>query len=155
MNNEIKHTSSLLNNWLNFPDDYLFTITEAARIVNMHENTLRRWDRQGKLVTFKTFGNVRRYKKSQLVKFLGIKTAVNKNLISNQLTKKTNKDKLTIVYGRVSSHDQRNDLIIQVELLENYAIQNGWKCEVFQEIASGLNLKRKQFRKIVDLIQNN
>lgn len=69
MNNEIKHTSSLLNNWLNFPDDYLFTITEAARIVNMHENTLRRWDRQGKLVAFKTFGNVRRYKNYNWLNF--------------------------------------------------------------------------------------
>ena len=149
--NEHNNDLPLLNSWLNFPDDYLFTITEAAVIVNMHENTLRRWDKEVKLVAFKTFGNVRRYKKSQLAKFLGI----NNNLISNQLTKSIDKDKLTIVYGRVSSHDQRNDLITQVELLENYAIQNGWKCEVFQEIASGLNFKRKQFGKIVDLIQNN
>ena len=134
MNNEIKHTSSLLNNWLNFPDDYLFTITEAARIVNMHENTLKRWDRQGKLVTFKTFGNVRIYKKSQLVKFLGIKTAVNKNLISNQLTKTTNKNKLTIVYGCVSSHDKRNDLMTQVELLENYAIKMAGNTKFFKKL---------------------
>ncbi len=49
----------------------------------------------------------------------------------------------TIVYARVSSHKQKNDLERQSQRMQEFCISNGWIVEqVVTEIASGLNDKR-------------
>jgi len=53
----------------NLPE--VLTIREAAKLFNVSLMTLRRWDKQGKLKAFRpTLMSKRRYKKSDIVKFL-------------------------------------------------------------------------------------
>ena len=53
----------------------LLTLAEACRILKVHPNTLRKWDKKGILVAVR-FGERkdRRYKKKDIEKFLNKKT---------------------------------------------------------------------------------
>jgi excisionase family DNA binding protein len=50
----------------------LLSIGKTAEILGVHIDTLREWDKEGKLVPVKTFGNHRRYKQSDINTFCGI-----------------------------------------------------------------------------------
>jgi predicted site-specific integrase-resolvase len=55
----------------------------------------------------------------------------------------------TVVYARVSSSENKNNLDSQATRLEQFCIANGWKInEVVKECASGLNDKRPKLQKI-------
>jgi putative resolvase len=54
------------------------------------------------------------------------------------------------IYARVSSSDQKSDLVRQVERLQLFASAKGWEvAEVVTEIGSGLNGKRKKLLRIL------
>jgi putative resolvase len=56
----------------------------------------------------------------------------------------------TVVYARVSSHDQRQDLDRQVARLTDWATSNGLEVgEVVTEVGSGLSGKRPKLRRIL------
>lgn len=56
----------------------------------------------------------------------------------------------TVVYARVSSHDQRPDLDRQVARLADWATANGHQVgEVVCEVGSGLNGKRPKLQRIL------
>lgn len=56
----------------------------------------------------------------------------------------------TVVYARVSSHDQRADLDRQVARLADWATSNGHVVgEVVTEVGSGVNGKRPKLRRIL------
>lgn len=56
----------------------------------------------------------------------------------------------TVVYARVSSHDQRSDLDRQVARLTDWATSNGHVIgEVVTEVGSGVNGKRPKLRRIL------
>lgn len=60
-----------------------------------------------------------------------------------------------IIYARVSSHKQKDDLCRQVERLQNYAINSGLSIKhVYKEIASGMNDNRLQLNKLIDSESN-
>ena len=51
----------------------------------------------------------------------------------------------TIIYTRVSTANQKNDLLNQVEFLKQYANLKGMNVdEVLEDIGSGLNYSRKK-----------
>ena len=57
----------------------------------------------------------------------------------------------TIVYARVSSHKQKNDLERQSQRMQQFCVTNGWVVEqVVTEVASGLNDKRPKLCKILN-----
>lgn len=56
--------------------------------------------------------------------------------------KKVDSD-LTIAYVRVSSHDQKEDLKRQVEVLETYCAKLDYNFEVIQDLGSGMNYHKK------------
>lgn len=60
----------------------------------------------------------------------------------------------TVIYCRVSTHKQKNDLQNQVSILKQFCISNGWSINlVFSDIASGISFEnRKDFFKMLDLI---
>lgn len=48
-----------------------------------------------------------------------------------------------VIYARVSSPKQKDDLLTQAERIEEFCLANGWKInKTYKEIASGLNDKR-------------
>lgn len=61
-------------------------------------------------------------------------------------------DMPTIGYARVSSHDQKNDLVRQQELLEAFCAAKGWRHEITADLSSGLNYKKKGLQRLLELI---
>ena len=117
------------------------SIKEASSFLGVSTQTLRRWDRQGKLVpTKRTQGNQRRYDITQLV-------PVNRKNIST-------KELPTIAYARVSSHDQKDDLHRQMQMLEYFCTSHGWIFEIISDLGSGLNYSKKGLRKLLQKIVN-
>ena len=71
-----------------------------------------------------------------------------------KLMKKDNRT--NIIYARVSTYKQKNDLKKQIEVLEKHCKnQNINDTKTFSEIASGLDLERKEFNKIIDLVTDH
>lgn len=99
--------------------------------------TLRRWEEAGKIEVERTPKGHRRY---DLSKLYGItpRPAANK--------------RPTIAYARVSSHDQKSDLVRQIALLESYCAANGWSYEVIQDLGSGLNYSKKGLQTLIKRI---
>lgn len=46
-----------------------FNITEAAKLLNVHPQSLRNWDNNGSFVAMRTPGGQRRYSESQIEEF--------------------------------------------------------------------------------------
>ena len=121
----------------------LVNISEAARILGVTTTTLRNWDKKGLLKPDElTKGKARRYRIESL-------RNINRNIIF------TKDDLKTIAYARVSSHDQKEDLNRQVQLLELYCAKHGYKYEVIQDIGSGMNYYKKGLIRLIDLILDN
>lgn len=54
----------------NEPPEYL-TLKEVTGLLKVHENTLRNWDREGRLKAIRIGGRkIRRWKKEDVLKFL-------------------------------------------------------------------------------------
>ena len=65
-------------------------------------------------------------------------------------------DRGIYLYSRVSSSKQKNDLLSQQKLLEEYAASKGYIIEEhLSDIGSGINFKRKNFLKLINLILEN
>lgn len=119
------------------------SVSEAAKIIGVSPQTLRRWDREGRLVADdRTAGNQRRYDITKLK--------------PNAYRVEESKAVRTICYARVSSHDQKQDLIRQVALLEKYCAANGWTYEVIQDLGSGMNYNKSGLKQLLnDIIMGN
>ena len=111
------------------------SIGQAAKELGVSKETLRRWEAAGKIEVERTPKGHRRY---DLSKLHGI------------VPRPPLADRLTLAYARVSSYDQKEDLVRQVALLESYCAANGWAYDVIQDLGSGLNYNKKGLR---DLIQ--
>lgn len=104
-----------------------YSIGQAAEKLGVSISTLRRWEREGKLVAERTTKGHRRYRQDQL--------GVLENSFSGQ--------RVTLAYARVSSHDQKNDLQRQKEVLELFCAQHGWSFEIIEDFGSGMNYHKK------------
>ncbi len=103
-------------------------------------STAYRWIKIGKLKSeFRTLGNHRRFNLSS-IKHTFISSANDDN-------------KLTVLYSRVSSHDQKNDLITQQAKLLNYAKLNNFNnIKLISDLGSGLNYKKSGLNQLLNLI---
>lgn len=112
-----------------------FKIGEAARLLGVSIQTLRRWERIGHLLPAKkSKGNTRYYTLDQITK-----------------TEKVGPD-LTVAYARVSSHDQKEDLKRQAEVLAAYCAKQGWSFQVIQDLGSGMNYQKKGLKTLINWI---
>ena len=55
----------------------------------------------------------------------------------------------TIAYARVSSHDQKDDLERQKQVLELYCARQGWTFEVVADLGSGMNYHKKGLKRLL------
>lgn len=120
--------------------DKLVSIRHAANLLGVTIQTIRNWDKQGLLKPDDiTQGGQRRYKLQTLKN-------INKNI-------KFNTDNLkTIAYARVGSHDQKFELVRQVQILEIYCAKAGFNYEVIQDLGSGINYYKKGLTRLLNLI---
>lgn len=79
-------------------------IGAAAEVLGVSITTLRRWEAEGKLVADHTSGGHRRYDLAKLR--------------PEQFRAEQETGRKTVVYARVSSHDQKDDLEHQKQVLE-------------------------------------
>ena len=120
--------------------DKLLAIGQASKILGVTIQTMRNWDKKGLLKPDElTKGGERRYKLSSLKN-------INRNIIFNTDNLKT------IAYARVSSSDQKEDLIRQVQVLELYCARQGFNYEIIQDLGSGMNYYKKGLTKLLNLI---
>lgn len=128
-------------------DDECLTITQLAKILNVHVVTIRNWEREGNspIPVRRTQGNQRRYLGKDVKQYLGLASSPTPN----------KSDKKTILYARVSSHEQKADLATQIGLLSLYASSQGFQYEVLSETLSGLNFNRPKFNQLLKMIKND
>lgn len=111
---------------------------EFADMIGISVKTLQRQDNDGKLKAFRTPSNRRYYTHHQYVSYIG-------KIIADKDSRKT------ILYTRVSSSGQKDDLKNQVTFLKEYANAKGIIVdEIFEDIGSGLNYNRKKWNKLLE-----
>src|SRR3990167_4904456 len=113
------------------------SIGKAAEELGVSRDTLRRWEKSGKITVERTASGHRRY---NLAVLLGVSA------------RKDQSKKKTIAYARVSSHDQKEDLSRQIQVLESFCAANGWSYEVFEDLGSGLNYNKRGLRNLIRFI---
>ncbi|MFP3227772.1 MAG: IS607 family transposase [Caldisphaera sp.] len=110
---------------------------EACQLLGISYSTLLRWIREGKIRVVTTEGGKYRIPYSEVKKYL-----------------ERREETRAVIYARVSSADQREDLERQINYLMNYATAKGYKVvEVLKDIASGLNTQRKGLLKLFKLVE--
>lgn len=119
----------------------LISIDEASKQLGVSISTLRRWDKSGLLVAQKTPNGHRRYDLSK----------INPNLLHGI----GDKDRKTVAYARVSSHDQKDDLERQIQVLELYCAKQGWQFEIINDLGSGMNYHKKGLKRLLNDILND
>lgn len=120
-----------------------YKVGEFAKLLNVTVKTLQNWDKQGTLKAYRTPTNQRFYTEEQLNLILNLSN-------SNQVEKQG----LKIGYCRVSTYNQKSSLENQEEYLRSYTNAKGVILdEVFTDIGSGINYNRKNFNKILELVE--
>ena len=120
-----------------------YSINEFSKILGVSAQTLRNWDRNGKLHPHHTSGNgYRYYSHEQLNQVMNIKP--NLDL-----------DRITIGYCRVSSNKQKDDLERQIENMKLYLTAQGKPFEIISDIGSGINYKKKGLKELIKRISQN
>ncbi|WP_372365176.1 IS607 family transposase [Candidatus Uabimicrobium sp. HlEnr_7] len=116
------------------------SIGKVAEFFGVTTQSIRDWTKQGRLEAIRTLGGHRRYKLEGIEKKLGIE----------------NENKKTILYSRVSAHDQKEDLVRQKQELKNYSEKHKTSNVVeISEIGSGLNYEKRGLKKLLSLILND
>ena len=110
----------------------------AAQELGVHPDTLRRWEKEGRIEPAeRTAGGRRRYDLSKL-----------RHLAPHPAPSA----RTTIAYARVSTNGQKDDLVRQVALLESFCVANGWAYEVISDVGSGLNHHKRGLRILINRI---
>ncbi len=115
-----------------------YTIHAASKILGVTPQTLRNWDKTGKLKPHHTSANgYRYYSQEQIDAFL-------------RVAKKA--ERIVIGYCRVSSVKQRDDLKRQEEAVRAYLIAQGSPFEIITDIGSGINYSKPGLRALIERI---
>lgn len=120
---------------------------EASKILGIHERTLYLWDKAKKIETIRTPGNKRLY---NITKFLSDRKPNDNNIninINESDDYNNINEKIKIVYVRVSSLSQKDDL----ERQKNYMMKKYPNHYLIEDIGSGINFNRRGLRKIIKL----
>jgi predicted site-specific integrase-resolvase len=112
-------------------------IGEASKALGVSISTLRRWEGEGQLVPERTTGGQRRYDLAKLKPEMFLAPPM---------------ERKTVAYARVSSHDQKDDLERQKQVLELYCAAQGWTFEVIADLGSGMNYNKKGLKRLLDAI---
>ena len=112
----------------------MIKIGKVADLLGVSIQTLHNWEKTGELVPDKkTQGGTRYYD-------------------IDKLLNKPEQKKVTLAYARVSSHDQKDDLVRQRQLLEAFCAKNAWQFEIISDLGSGMNYRKKGLNQLLDKI---
>ncbi len=117
----IENTSNITN----------YKTKDFAELLGVSVKTLQRWDREGTLKANRTPTDRRYYTYNQYLQFKGIDTE--------------NDTRQIVIYARVSTRDQKDDLQDQVSFLRQFCNARGVIVDqCIEEYGSGLNYNRKK-----------
>jgi len=114
---------------------YIYKPNEFAALVGVSVKTLQRWDNGGKLKAYRSPSDRRYYTYKQHMDYLGDGNS---------------KHGKTIIYTRVSTANQKNDLLSQVAFLTIRGFESMVVDEVLEDLGSGLNYKRKKWNILIE-----
>jgi len=111
---------------------------EVAKRLGLHPLTVRRWVKEGKIAAI-PIGREARIPITEVERLLGEQRAG-----------------IIVLYGRASGHEQKEDLQLQVQQLEQWALvaRTGQKTVTLTDIGSGLNTERKSLQRLLALVQD-
>lgn len=115
----------------------LLRLSEASELLGITPQTIRAWDREGKIQVTRSAGGHRLVSLAEIERLRGIKAQSRT---------------VTLVYARCSTQKQAENLDRQVGRLLEYVVAKAWKAELFKDIGSGLNENRKAFKKMLQRI---
>jgi len=111
---------------------------EVLNLLKITRTTLTSYVKTGKIKTVKMANGYYEYDDNSIYQFLGYN------------------DRFDIAYARVSTYKQKNDLENQIHNILNFtSSKNITINQIFKEVASGIDLERKEFLKILDLVKQN
>ncbi len=114
-----------------------FRVHQFAERIGKSVSTVRRWDREGRLKAKRTTSGERYYEESDIRQALRIDAPSGK----------------VVVYCRVSSGGQKDDLASQVKAMEQFCLGAGIPVnEWVSEVGGGMNFKRKKFLSLMSQI---
>ena len=120
----IMNTSNIMN----------YKPKDFAELIGVSVKTLQRWDREGILEANRTPTDRCYYTYDQYLQFKGIKTQ--------------NDIRQVVIYARVSTKNQKDDLENQVSFLRQFCNARGIIVDqCIEEYGSGLNYNRKKWNK--------
>lgn len=115
---------------------------DFAELLGVSVKTLQRWDRDGILKANRTPTDRRYYTYDQYLQFKGIQTE--------------NDIRDTVIYARVSTRNQKDDLQNQVEFLKQFCNAKGIIVnQCVEDFSSGLNYNRKKWNRLLDEVMAN
>ncbi|MBQ4470496.1 MAG: IS607 family transposase [Synergistaceae bacterium] len=117
-----------------------YSIHAFSKILGVTPQTLRNWDRAGKLKPHHTAANGHRYYSQEQLE---------------SITDAQKEKRITIGYCRVSSHKQKDDLNRQCENMRAYLLAQGRPFKIIQDIGSGINYRNKGLIELIKLINDN
>ena len=115
---------------------------DFAELLGVSVKTLQRWDRDGILKANRTPTDRRYYTYDQYLQFKGIQ-------IENDVRD-------IVIYARVSTRNQKDDLQNQVEFLKQFCNAKGIIVnQCIEDFGSGLNYNRKKWNKLLEEVMEN
>lgn len=115
---------------------------DFAELLGVSVKTLQRWDRENILKAKRTPTDRRYYTYDQYLEFKGVNNVLNNRKI--------------VIYTRVSTNGQKDDLKNQIEFLLNFTSAKGIIVdETIEDIGSGLNYNRKKWNKLIEECMEN
>ena len=116
-----------------------YSSKDVTKILGVTAQTLRNWDKEGKLKPSYTKSNGYRYYSEDVI-------------LSYTQERKTKKDINVVLYARVSYKEQQDDLERQISNLKEYAKDKYEKYDVISDIGSGINYEKPGLKKLIEMI---
>ena len=120
------------------------SIKKFADAIGVTEQTLRNWDKSGKLKpAYRSESGYRYYSDLQLSKYTGT------------MTSECDKERVTVGYCRVSTSKQKENLERQKDCVRQYCIAKGYRYQLIEDIGSGINYRKKGLQDLLTLVMTN
>lgn len=124
--------------------DKMISIAEAAKTLGVTTRTLKRWDTERSLKVYRTLGNHRRYRLSDIEKLM-------------RLDVKDDDVKKAFIYVRVSTKKQaeNGNMERQKQRLKEYCQNKKYNiAHIYEEVASVLNDSRRELKRMLQHIND-
>ena len=123
--------------------EQLLKIGDVATLLGVTTQTLRNWTNSGYMDAVIGKGGHRRFRRSEVERIM-------------ELNERENGIKKCLLYCRVSTSIQKENLERQIERLTSFALSNGFLIEgIYKDITSGMNFKRRGLLKLLENCQKH